>query len=177
MNLENERLKIRLLALTDLEDSFEHRADPEVCRYVGQPITKQETQQKIEQAMKPWQGKEHHKLFLAIELKSENKLIGELMFKYSNRESGLGEFGCRVNKNYQGRGYAFEASRCLLDYLFQELNVHKIMAFCVAENSASWRLMQKLNMTREGHLKSHFKIENEWMDAYLYALNRNQVLN
>lgn len=169
MRIETERLILRLMQLSDLQDSFEHRSDPEVCRFVGKPLTKEETKEKVLQAMEPWSGEENHKLFLAIELKSEKKLIGELMFKLTNIDSGIGEIGYRLNKNYQGKGLAFEANSYFIRHLFNTLSLHKICALCLADNEASWALMEKLSMTKEGTLSSHFKVGEKWHDAYLYS--------
>jgi len=170
MKIETNRLLIRKLCVDDLEDSFEHRGDPEVSRYVGEPLTKQQTRERLEQAAKPWNGEENDKLFLAIELRDSNKLIGELMFKYSNLESQIGEVGYRVSSSYQGKGYAYEASKAFIKNLFKELNLHKVTAFCVTENEASWRLMEKLGMKREGLLKSHYKVRGAWHDSFMYAV-------
>jgi [ribosomal protein S5]-alanine N-acetyltransferase len=170
MRIETERLLIRNIELNDFDDCFEHRSDPEVCRYIGAPLTREQTKDKIAQSMLPWSGKEGEKLMLAIELKQEKKLIGELMFKFSSLDHLVGEIGYRINTKYQGRGYALEASRSFIATIFKQLNAHKVSALCLADNEASWRLMEKLGMQREGFLKSHFKVNELWHDAYIYSI-------
>jgi len=169
MNIETNRLVIRKLQQDDLEASFAHRSDPDVCRYVSKPITRQQAQSRIDMFSKPWKKQENEKNVLAIELKSAGQLVGEVMIKYSNVESQIAEIGYRLASRYQGQGYAFEAASALLDYGFSQLNLHKITALCVAENTASWRLMEKLGMKKEGELASHFKIGDAWKDGLIYA--------
>lgn len=170
MRIETERLLIRLMEPIDFEDSYEHRSDPEVCRFISAPLTREQTQHRIEKAIIPWSGEEHSKLALAIELKEEGKLIGELMFKYTNVESDVGEIGYRLNRKYQGAGYAYEAVFALVRSLFDDMNLHKISAVCLIENTGSWKLMEKLGMHREGVLKSHFRLDDRWFDGYSYAV-------
>lgn len=171
IKIETDRLLIRLMNLNDVDDSFEHRGDPEVSRYAGAQITREQAQERIQlQLDNPWARKDHEKLLLAIELKGENKLIGELMFKYTDTASDNGEIGYRFNRRYQGKGYAYEATSALLHYLFNELKVQKINAVCVTLNEASWKLMEKLGMTKEGQFRSHFQMGDQRHDAYSYAI-------
>ena len=55
---------------------------------------------------------------LAIELKTKKKLIGELMFKFTNVGSQIGEIGYRLNTSYQSQGYAIEANTAFIEYIF-----------------------------------------------------------
>ena len=107
---------------------------------------------------------------LAIELKTENKLIGEFMFKYTDIISAVGEVGYRFNRRYQGKGYAYEAVSAIFDYLIIKLSVQKINAVCATENQASWKLMEKLGMQKEGVLRSHFIFGEQRKDAYTYGI-------
>ena len=52
----------------------------------------------------------------------------------------------------------------------QERIDHRIYATCRPPNVASWRVMEKLGMRREGHLVQHRLIKGRWQDSYLYAI-------
>jgi ribosomal-protein-alanine N-acetyltransferase len=170
LTISTPRLTIRLMRAADLADSIEHRSDPQVCRFVGEPLTQQQAEQKLQLSMAPWLGQENQKLMLAIELTSQKKLIGELMFKYTLLDSEVGEIGYRLNRHYQGKGYAFEATSAFISLIFDNLSVQKINAVCVTTNQASWQLMEKLGMDKEGTLRSHFKIGDKRFDAFIYSL-------
>ena len=92
------------------------------------------------------------------------------MFKFTNVDSQIGEIGYRLNTSYQSQGYAIEANTAFIEYIFSQLGAHKISALCLTENNASWGLMIKLGMHREGILKSHFKLDKQWHDAYMYSI-------
>jgi RimJ/RimL family protein N-acetyltransferase len=86
------------------------------------------------------------------------------------------EIGYVFNPKYCGKGYATEACRRILQHAFEELNAHRIVAECNPENTASWKLLERLSMRREGYYKKpgFFKRtlygEPIWHDAYVYAI-------
>ena len=66
-------------------------------------------------------------------------------------EDGLsGELGWIINKKYQKQGFAFEAARALMDFSINELKVKHFIAHCDAENIPSYKVMEKLGMSRTG---------------------------
>ena len=53
---------------------------------------------------------------------------------------------------------------------FETLGLHRVIATCQPENTASWRVMEKLGMRREAHFrKGHYRGAT-WWDEYFYAL-------
>ena len=68
-------------------------------------------------------------------------------------EFGTWEIGYIFNPDYGKQGYATEAARRLLDWLFMEKAAHRVMAMCSPENPSSWRLLERLGMRREGFFR------------------------
>ncbi len=75
-----------------------------------------------------------------------------------------------------GKGYATESCRRIIDYGFNHLKARRIIAMCNPENKSSWKLLERLKVRREGHLKKniYFKCDQEgrpiWNDTYEYAV-------
>ncbi|MGX5696335.1 GNAT family N-acetyltransferase [Agromyces soli] len=83
-------------------------------------------------------------------------------------EAGIGYL---VDPACAGRGYATAMARALLDLAVDELGVHRVTAGCFADNTASWRVMEKLGMRREQHgLRDSWHAELGWVDGYTYAI-------
>jgi len=81
------------------------------------------------------------------------------------------EIGWVISSDHQGRGYATEAARALMDFAFSTLRCHRMVATCQPENVASWRVMEKLRMRREAHFRQGlYQATGEWWDEYFYAL-------
>lgn len=80
------------------------------------------------------------------------------------------EIGWMVHPDEWGKGYASEAALRVLEFAFRDLNAHRVIAFCDAENRASERMMQKLGMRREAHMLQTRLLRGEWRDELLYAI-------
>ena len=63
-----------------------------------------------------------------------------------------------------------EATRALVDFGFGRLALHRAWAACDVDNHASARVLEKLGMRREGHLRQSRRRQGEWRDCYLDAL-------
>ena len=84
---------------------------------------------------------------LAAILKATGKLIGACNFALAGDEA---EIGWILHRDYWKQGYGTEMGAALLDFGFSGLNLHRIVAHCDAENIASYRVMEKNGMRREG---------------------------
>src|SRR5688500_11943555 len=112
----------------------------------------------------------------AVGLQAEDRLIGHMIFHrwYAAR---IYEIGWIFHPRYQGQGYATEAAAALLQYGFESLQVHRVIATCQPENAASWRVMEKLGMQREAHFRKCIYRDERWWDEYLYALLEEEWFN
>ncbi len=63
-------------------------------------------------------------------------------------DDGSAEIGWILNKKYQKRGFALEAARALIDYYVSNFGIRHFYAHCDTENEPSYKLMEKLGMTR-----------------------------
>jgi len=163
-------LMIRPFSVEDVQDLYEYLSDPQIYRYEpGEPIN-------MEKAQVFARDMSNDPDFWAVELKSEHKVIGQLYF--SQQEPGhlkTWELGYRMNPNYQHQGYGSEAAHALVVYGFQQLHVHRVVAYCHPDNIASWKLLEKIGFRREGllHKNIYFRKDEAgnplWWDSYAYA--------
>jgi len=116
-------------------------------------------------------------IFYAVELKSENRLIGHLYFDRAEPEEFLTwELGYIFNPRFHGQGFCVEASGKLLEHAFAKLKAHRVNAYCNPLNTASWRVLEKLGMRREGYFrqKAFFRKDAEglpiWHDSFAYGI-------
>jgi RimJ/RimL family protein N-acetyltransferase len=91
---------------------------------------------------------------LAITLKSDGTLVGTINISVDQRHQ-RGEIGYWIGQPFWNKGYATEASQSLLDFVFTEWKLHKVVGTYISRNPASGRVMQKLGFVQEGLLKGH----------------------
>jgi RimJ/RimL family protein N-acetyltransferase len=97
-------------------------------------------------------------------------LIGEIYLFLTSAEHRQGEIGYLIHPDYHGRGYATEAARAALRLGFEQFQMHRIVARCDARNEPSYRVMEKLGMRREAHLRENELFKGEWSDGLVYAM-------
>jgi ribosomal-protein-alanine N-acetyltransferase len=83
------------------------------------------------------------------------------------------EFHYWLGEAYWGKGYATEAGRAVLDWVFDAYVVERVQAHCVTDNIASARVMQKLGMRFEGVARSAVRRQDRVWDVAWYAVLRS----
>jgi RimJ/RimL family protein N-acetyltransferase len=58
----------------------------------------------------------------------------------------------------------------MLVFGFERLGLHRIWAQCVADNTASAHVLEKLGLRREGHFREHVYFKGRWWDSLVYAI-------
>lgn len=173
MNLETERLILRKLCETDLDDFHSFRSNPEIRKFQSFDVFTIEDSKKFIEEQKDLEfGTPGEWVQTGIVWKENNKLVGDFALKPERDEPRTVEIGVTLNTNYQGKGFAVEAFTKVFEYLFTETETHRIIGLLDTENVGSRKLMENLNFRREAEFEKSYwdKKMNEWRDEYLYAL-------
>ena len=174
MKLQTNRLLLRNLKTGDLKDFLEYRSDPEVCVFQSyQPFTQDRAEKYIENLKDGEFGEAGKWVQLGIELKSENKLIGDIGLKPEAYDARIVEFGVSLSNQYQKNGFAGEALIRVFDYLFHEVGIHRLSGIVDVENVGCIHLLENLNFRREAAYVESFWNGEMWRDEFLYAMLEN----
>lgn len=146
----------------------------EEMRFVPDLMTRtvDETDRKLARALAAIRQMPRNVYYLAIVDRVDGSYIGEIGYQINQRT----ERGCRadlgyfIRKQHWNRGIVTEAARAVLVDAFQEREVWKMTAGCLAENAASERVLTKLGFTKEADLRRHQFHEGEWKDRVEYGL-------
>ncbi|MCA9941449.1 MAG: GNAT family N-acetyltransferase [Anaerolineales bacterium] len=106
---------------------------------------------------------------LAITLPAGD-LIGTCGVRSEDAENGQASFGCAIARPYWGHGYAYEASRAILDAGFSTLRLHRIYAETISENARARALAERLGMRLEGELRERKFFRDRWWHIAIYAV-------
>jgi ribosomal-protein-alanine N-acetyltransferase len=102
-------------------------------------------------------------------------LVGGLTLSRVQRgvaQSGV--LGYWIGAPYQRNGYMLSAVRALIRLAFDPLDLHRIEAACVPENTASRSLLLKAGFREEGLARSYLRINGMWRDHCLFGLVRSE---
>lgn len=177
--LTTTRLTLRPFQDTDLSDIFEYHSDPEVVRYMYWNVrdldqTRAELEKKKRKTSLHGDG---DALNLAVELKENHKVIGEVYLFLRSQQNQQGELGYVLNPGFSGKGYATEAARVMLEIGFEQMHFHRIYARCDPRNIPSWKLMERLGMRREAHFIHNEIFKGEWGEELVYAMLQQEWRN
>lgn len=99
------------------------------------------------------------------------KIIGTVSFQnmiYNVYKSC--QIGYKFHKNYQSKGYATEAVTHACKEVFETMDIHRIEAYTMPENTPSKRLLERVGFTYEGLSRDRALIQGEWKNHLLYSL-------
>jgi aminoglycoside 6'-N-acetyltransferase len=169
--LTADRIFLRKFDLGDLRDFVGYRSLPDVARFQSwdAPFPADAAERMIRGLMRQHPDTPGEWYQFAIALRSTGQLIGDCGAR-TDGDGRQAEIGFTLAPAHQGRGYATEAVRALLGYLFGPRNKHRVTAACDARNTGSARLLERVGMRREGHLVASTWANGEWTDDLLYGL-------
>ena len=114
----------------------------------------------------------------SVVLKDTNEVIGQVSAQESDKELSIRDVGWFINPIYQRKGYAYEATSKMLDYMFNEVGIDSIETCAAIINPASWLLMEKLGFVRDENVKKiiHYPYAGDY-EVYSYHLNSYDYKN
>lgn len=196
--IETERLILRPLRMSDVDDLYEYQSDAKIVRYIPwEERSREQVTHFLEKALntsKNEQRDEGDFIVLAWELKDlsgdsryekttslENyrpgKVIGQSNTSLKSTNDQLADIGWVTHPDYHRQGFAHEATRALMKYVFDNFPVHRIIAEIDTRNPESAKLAEKLGMRREGEFINSEFFKGDWCSMWLYAILKEEFKN
>ncbi|MEV0647220.1 GNAT family N-acetyltransferase [Phytomonospora sp. NPDC050363] len=175
--LRTERLDLRPLGPGDLDDVHAYRSRPDVVSYLLWDV--QSREQVAEKLAEDATIVDFHTgkgLKLAVVERESGRVIGDVCLFGFDPDFRHAETGYIMNPEFAGKGYATEAAREMLRIGFEIYDLHRIYARCDEDNTASWRLMERIGMRREATFVRNEILwyskhrEDPWTTELVYAM-------
>ncbi len=174
MKIKTERLRLRPIKKEDATAVFGYRSDAITNKYQGSiPKTIEGTYDFIENTspkidiVDTW--------FQLVILENESQaIIGDIGIHFLDEAKKQVEIGCTLAKEYHGKGFATEALKGTINYLFNTLNKHRIIGSIDPQNIQSIGLLKRIGFRKEAHFKESLWVNGEWVDDIIYALLKSE---
>ena len=143
--LRTDRLLLRPFDISDVDDAWAYAADPEVARFrpLPDPYTRNDALDFVNRQIRTdWSANPEFAIALG------QRVIGGISL-HVNPEHETAELGYLLGRHWWGQGIATEAARAVVEWGFKRFKLHKVYARAHVCNKGSWRVMEKLGMTRE----------------------------
>lgn len=170
VELTTERLLLRPFEVGDVDDVLAYASDPEVARYLElpQPYTRDDAEEYIaRRILDDWSNEANFAIVW------EQRVVGSIGLHINVRDE-MAALGYALARPVWGLGIVPEAGRAVIDWGFERYSLHRIHSRADLRNRQSWRVMEKLGMTREGVLRGHRRMRNEHVDDVCYGILREE---
>ena len=177
--IRTDRLVLRKYRLSDVDDMFKNYANDErVTTYLSWKAYEksEDILPFLEMAILDYEKiSTYH---WAIEY--EGEMIGSISVMSVDDLRNNCEVGYCIGYDYWNKGITSEALAAVIQFLFEEVGMHRILAKHDVENPASGEVMKKCGMTYEGRFKEYYlRHDGTYSDALVYGIvnekNRRQV--
>jgi RimJ/RimL family protein N-acetyltransferase len=106
---------------------------------------------------------------------ASTKPIGNCGLQEVDSKDHKAMFGMVIGeKDYWSKGYGTEAARLLINYGFQQLNLHRVSSGAFAFNERSIKLHKKVGFREEGRLREAFFKNGQYHDLVLFGILREE---
>ncbi|WP_234121618.1 GNAT family N-acetyltransferase [Clostridium hydrogenum] len=142
--IETDRLRFRRFELSDAEELYKHHQEAELMKWI--PNESYQDIAEAEGAIKFYAdcvNKNQLPFVLAIELKENDKLIGDTGINEIEGKQGEVEIGYCICEGYQGNGLATEALKAVTDFISSHFEVKTLYGRIMHGNEASVKVMEK----------------------------------
>lgn len=170
VELKTQRLLLRPFQFDDVDDVLSYASDPQVARYVPlpQPYTHDDAVEFIaRQVLADWSTSPSFAIVF------EHRVVGGIGLRIQESHE-IAELGYALAKPHWGQGLMPEAAHAVIALGFERYALHKVYSFADTRNRRSWRVMEKLGMTREAVLRGHHKFRDEHIDDAYYGILRTE---
>lgn len=149
-------------------------ADPEVYRFLGNGLDQAGSDALIERCRTDMARRGYS--WFAVEHRESRGFVGAVGLstpRWSTPFTPCVEIGWRLAPAFQHQGLAEEAAREVLRWGFEDLGFPQIVSFTVVDNERSWRLMERLGLSRLGEFAHPALAPEDPLSPHvLYALDR-----
>ncbi len=175
MPLRTERMCIDALRPDDIATIVAYRNDPEVSQHQAWPLpfTAEMAARLVAEAGGPLLSDGGQFAMRLTNGDGPPTMVGDVMVRTSRRNDHVRELGITLSRPAWGKGYATEALTAVLDALFDDARVEKVLAHVFSANDPSLRLFERLGFAAEGRLAAALRDRNgEVRDEVLFGITR-----
>jgi RimJ/RimL family protein N-acetyltransferase len=173
--IDTERLTLRKFDYSDAEDMLEFWiSDPKIQFLYSEPIytTKKDVNKLLSNHIASYEKEDYY--HWAIIEKKTNYCIGQISFFSIDTKNHYGEIKYGIGRKFQNKGYATEATKVILEYGFNKINLHKVQISHKKNNLASKAIINKLKFKYEGTLRDHFFVNGHYIDRPYYSMIKKE---
>ena len=176
--IETDRLVLRKFEYNDAQNMLDYWvSDPNVQFLYSEPIytTHNEVKKLLDEYISSYKNIDYYRW--AIIEKDSSTCIGQIAFFLIDTNNHFGEIEYCIGTSFQKIGYGTESVEAILDFGFNQIDLHKVQVCHKENNLASKALIKKCKFIYEGTLRDYFFIDGEYVDRLYYSMLKEEYKN
>ena len=178
VTIETARLILRRFSYADDEAMLKYWiADEKIQSMYAEPVytTKEAVKELLDTYIGSYEKKDYYRW--AVILKETRECIGQIAYFLVDSKNHFAEIEYCIGSAFQRRGYATEATKAVIRFGFEQMNLHKVQISTKEINAASKRVIEKCGFTYEGTLRDYFYINGSYMGRLYFSILQNEFPN
>jgi len=171
-----EKIRLRAITLADADNYFKYGSDYDdesdrSCDMIHFPRNYEQLKKSVER----WSEREpENDEFTLIITDLEDRPVGNINTHHCDPKNGTFKYGLGISKEHRNKGYAAEAIKLILQYMFLELRYQKADAYVYSFNEPSIKLHEKLGFVKEGRLRKNIYTNGKYFDLELLGMTKEE---
>lgn len=173
--IKTERLTLRRFEFTDDEAMLKYWiADEKIQSMYAEPVytTKEEVKGLLDKYIGSYEREDYYRWAIIDDASGE--CIGQIAYFLVDSKNHFAEIEYCIGSQFQRRGYATEATKAVVKYGFEKIDLHKVQICTKTINKASKRVIEKCGFTYEGTLRDYFFFNGEYVGRMFYSMLRSE---
>lgn len=173
--IETERLLLRRFSYSDNDAMLKYWiADEKIQSMYMEPVytTKEAVKELLDKYIGSYEKQDYYRW--AIILKETGECIGQIAYFLVDNKNHFAEIEYCIGSAFQCRGYATEATKAVIRFGFEKMNLHKVQICTNTGNTPSKRVIEKCGFTYEGTLRDYFYMNGEYRGRLYFSMLRSE---
>ncbi len=173
--IETERLILRRFEYTDDDAMLRYWiADEKIQSLYSEPVytTKEAVKELLDKYIGSYEREDYYRW--AIIEKDSVECIGQIAYFLVDNKNHFAEIEYCIGSVFQRQGLATEATKAVIAYGFEKMNLHKVQICTKTINAPSKRVIEKCGLTYEGTLRDYFYMNGEYVGRLYFSILKDE---
>lgn len=173
--IETDRLVLRRFEYSDSTSMLRNWiADDKIQSLYSEPTyeTEEAVTELLTKYITSYEKEDYYRW--AIIDKETHECVGQIAYFLVDSKNHFAEIEYCIGSDFQCRGYATEATKAVIKYGFEKMNLHKVQICTKTINIPSKRVIEKCGFTYEGTLRDYFYMNGEYVGRLYFSILRSE---
>ena len=173
--IETDRLILRRFLYTDDDSMLKYWiADEKIQSLYSEPVyeTKEAVKELLDKYIGSYEREDYYRW--AIIEKTTGECIGQIAYFLVDNKNHFAEIEYCIGSDFQCKGFATEATKAVIKFGFEKMNLHKVQICTKTINAPSKRVIEKCGFNYEGTLRDYFYIDGQYVGRLYFSILRSE---